>query len=192
MSCKYCKGYTDNEESICDICMLFGPPEKHDVEIEDENVREPDIIQVDIIQRPDEGQSIGTPKGIYFNNSEYNYLDPNTIWSFRQDIPELIVQDCIKEFNLDDEQAEKLRIILMARGVNKWMLVRRQFIKLKLQIKEMLKDKKDDKKVYRAVQQIYVKMQNMARMPRWVKWPNTTTHKWKNIEKDIEIKGKHC
>lgn len=177
MICRNCGEVdTKNENGICTFCSFF-PIKRKDEEREEIGKR---------------GQEIGSPKALCFNNAEYNYLDPNTIWSFRQNIPELVVQDCIKEFNLDDEQAEKLRIILMARGVNKWMLARREFIDLKHQVKEMLKGAKDDKKVHRVIQKIYVRMQNIARMQRWVEWPRSVTHKWKNIEKDIKKKGKHC
>lgn len=176
MNCIYCNGDTNNKEGICNICMIFGPP----IETQEETC---DI----------EKQYIGTNKGLHFYNSEYNYLNPSTIQSFRQNIPELIVRDCIKEFNLDDEQAEKLRMILMARGVNKWFYVRREFIRLKHYVKEMLKSSEypyGHKEVHKIIQNIYTKMQKMSRTSRWVKWPNTITHKWKNIEKIIEIKGK--
>lgn len=170
-------------------------------EIEEEKNNEKDIEQEDIDDIPRkhilehlEEQYVGIPRGLYFSNAELNYLNPRTIQSFRQNIPEIIVQDCIKEFNLDDEQAEKLRIILMARGVNKWFHARREFIRLKNQVKDMLKNKEgiyDDKRVHRIIEKIYVKMQNIANTPRWVEWPRTLTHKWKKIEKDIKVKGKH-
>lgn len=140
-----------------------------------------------------EEQRVGVPKWLLFNSTELNYLDENTIQSFRQNIPELIVSDCIKEFNLDDEQAERLRIILIARGVNKWFYVRREFIRLKHQIKDMLKSKDGvygDIRVHRIIEGIYIRMQNMAKMPRFVEWPRTLTHKWSRIERDIKIKGK--
>lgn len=188
MFCKSCGVELDDEEELCGLCMIFSDKDSVDKGIVAENkeiIVEDEGITV-------EEQKIGSPKGLYFNNAEYNYLNSNTIWSFRQNIPELIVNDCIKEFNLDDEEVEKLRIILMARGVNKWFYARREFIKLKHEVKEMLKSAKDDKKVHRIIEKIYVKMQNIAKMPRHVEWPRTVTHKWENIERDIEIKGKHC
>jgi len=213
MICKGCGGETDNDEGICNICMLFGSPKEYkeqgiDIVVEQEEMMEgkkeidgqqgieeeaEDMPRKHILEHLEE-QYVGIPRGIYFDNAEYNYLNQRTIQSFRQNIPELIVQDCIKEFNLDDEQAEKLRIILMARGVNKVFYIRRQFIKLKRQILEMLKSQEypySNKKVCKAVEKIYIKMQNITRIHRWIEWPRTTTHKWKNIEKDIDIKGKH-
>ena len=121
-------------------------------------------------------------------------INPYNIQSYRQNIPELIVRDCIREFNLDEEQAERLRIILLARGTSKWFFARREFIRLKHQVKEMLKSNQypyNDKKVHRVVQKIYVRMQNIAKLPRWIWWPITITHKWKKIEEKIIIKGRH-
>lgn len=121
-------------------------------------------------------------------------INPNNIQSCRQNIPELIVRDCIREFNFDEEQAERLRMILLARGVNKWFFARREFIRLKHQVKEMLKSDQypyNDKKVHRTVGKIYVRMQNIAKLPRWIWWPATITHKWKKIESKIIIKGRH-
>lgn len=47
------------------------------------------------------------------------------IWNFRQNNPELVVRDLEKLFNLNEEQKEQVRTVLMARGVNKWFKVRR-------------------------------------------------------------------
>lgn len=124
-----------------------------------------------------------------------NDIDHNNIWSVRQNIPELIVQDCIKEFKLTEDQAEKLRMILLIRGVNKWLYARREFIKLKHEVKEMLKSKEypfNDKNVHVIIEKIYVKMQHIAKMPRYIIWPKSITHKWSNIENKIVIKGRHC
>ena len=219
MICRGCGGETDNEEGMCNICMLFGPPKeykeqgidivierkemiegKKEIDSEQEEIEALQKIgQMECVPRKHilehlEDQYVGVPRGIYFNRAEFNYLNERTIQSFRQNIPEIIVQDCIKEFNFDDEQAEKLRIILMARGVNKWMFIRREFIRLKHQVKEMLKNKEGiygDIRVHRMIERIYIKMQNMAKTSRWVEWPNTVTHKWSRIEKDIKIKGRH-
>ena len=123
----------------------------------------------------------------------YN-INHHNIQSCRQNIPELIVRDCMREFDFDEEQAERLRAILLARGVNKWFYARREFIRLKHQVKEMLKSTKypySDKKVHRTVEKIYVRMQGIAKLPRWIWWPITITHKWKKIEDKIIIKGGH-
>lgn len=121
-------------------------------------------------------------------------LNERTIWSYRQNIPELVVQDCIKEFGLSEEQAEKLRMILLVRGVNKWLYARRKFLDLKHKTKAMLKEamERGDKKEIRTIEKIYVPMQNIARLPRWIEWPKTVTRNWKKIEEEIVIKGRHC
>ena len=123
--------------------------------------------------------------GILMETLEYN---PRTIWSARQDNPELIVQDLKKGFDLNEEQCEIVRKILLYRGVNKWFYARRLFIKLKHEVKEMLRADPRNK----TLQYINEKMQNIAKLPRWVEFPHTTTHNWRNIEKQIVIKGKHC
>lgn len=46
-------------------------------------------------------------------------IDEKTIWSSKQNHPELVVQDCKEEFNLTDKQCERLRFILMNRDINK-------------------------------------------------------------------------
>jgi hypothetical protein len=86
-----------------------------------------------------------------------------------------------------------MRMILLARGVNKWFFARREFIRLKHQVKEMLKSKQypyNDKKVHKTIENIYVRMQNIAKLPRWIWWPTTITHKWKKIEDRIIIRGR--
>ena len=121
-------------------------------------------------------------------------INPHNIQSCRQNIPELIVRDCIREFDLDEEEAERMRMILLVRGVNKWFYARRQFIKLKQEVKEMLKRAEypyNDKRIHRTVEKIYVKMQNITKLSRWIWWPITITHKWKKIEDKIIIKGRH-
>lgn len=94
----------------------------------------------------------------------------------------------------DEEDAEKMRRILLARGVNKWFYARREFIRLKHDVKDMLKSKEspyDRKDVHKVIEIIYSRMQNIARLPRWIWWPITITHKWKKIEDNIIIKGRH-
>jgi len=35
-------------------------------------------------------------------------------------------------------------------------------------------------------------MQEIAKLPRWIEWPKTTSRRWNKIEPLIEIKGKRC
>jgi len=122
---------------------------------------------------------------------EITHWDEKNIWSARQNNPELVVKDCQEEFNLTDEQCDKLRFILLKRGVNKWLYARRKFIAMKHELKEMLKEEKDKERL-KFLHKLNEKMQNIARMPRWVEWPDTTTRNWKKIEEGIVIRGRNC
>ncbi len=46
--------------------------------------------------------------------------------------------DAAKEFNLTKEQTERMRLILLYRGVNKWLYCRRLLIDFKHQVKDLL------------------------------------------------------
>ena len=117
-------------------------------------------------------------------------MTPTNIVSMRQNNPELIVQDCIIEFGLDEQQAERLRLILLSRGVNKWLYARRQFIKLKHEVKCRLKLTTIGTEQYKAYHWVNVRMQNIAKTPRWVEFPKTVTHNFRNIDSKIIIKGR--
>lgn len=157
-----------NEKYICYYCYIGRSEDKTEDEIREEELEKDRI--------------------------DLNSIDHHNIQNCRQNIPELIVRDCIREFNFDDEEAERLRIILIARGVNKCLFARREFIRLKHNVKEMLKSKESPynrKDVHKVIEIIYSRMQNIARLPRWIWWPITITHKWKKIEDKIVIKGRH-
>ena len=115
-------------------------------------------------------------------------FNPNTIWCARQNNPELVVQDLKKAFNLNEQQCQLVRYSLLIRGVNKWLYARRRFIKLKHDVKKMMNKNPHDKQL----QEINTRMQNIAKMPRWVEWPPTTTRNWGNIEEELFIQGRHC
>jgi hypothetical protein len=115
-------------------------------------------------------------------------FSPQTIWQARQNNPELVVEDLKEEFNLNGQQCQAVRYSLMIRGVNKWLLVRRRFLELKHDVKEMVKAHPEN----RELQLVYARMHEMANTPRWVEWPATLTHNWKNIEEEIYVAGKHC
>lgn len=119
--------------------------------------------------------------------------DENTIWNSRQNHPELVVQDCRKEFNLTDEQCDKLRFILLNRGINKWLYCRRHFIKLKHEIKHCLRiADRYNLREKTFLGKLNERMQNIAKTPRWVEW-NTHIHKkMRNNEREIKVKGRHC
>ncbi len=123
-------------------------------------------------------------------------VNPETIWMYRQNIPELVVQDAVKEFNLTEEQTERMRLILLYRGVNKWLYCRRLFIDFKHQVKDMLKNESNksikNKEKINLLHYINAELQHIAKQPRWIEWPITITHDWDKIESQIIIKGKKC
>jgi hypothetical protein len=114
-------------------------------------------------------------------------VNPNTIWGERQNNPELVVQDAKVEFGLTDEQCEKMREILMRRGVNKWLYARRLFIQLKHDCKEIVKH--GNVVEQKLIQPLYERMQHIANLPRWVEWPARTPKKLGNITRQIVVKG---
>ena len=98
---------------------------------------------------------------------------PKTIWNCQQNHPELVVLDCKREFGLDELQCARLREILLERGVNKWLYARRLFIRLKHQVKIMVKEATPRTKEHQLLNELNRTMQAIAKMPRWVEWsPN--------------------
>jgi len=129
-------------------------------------------------------------------------INEKTIWNSQQNHPELVVRDCIKEFNFNEKQCKKLRFIMMKRGINKWLYCRILFIGLKHKIKKELnqmriefeKDRKNKniKWKFNFLNKSNMEMQNIAKTPRWVEWGTHTHKKMSNNMKDITIKGRHC
>jgi len=123
-------------------------------------------------------------------------LNENTIWGMRQNHPELVVQDCKTEFGLTEAQCERLRQILMERGVNKWLLARLKFIDLKHELKDIVKKLNvkngHDKELRMTVLKTYERLQNICKMPRWVEWGKYPHKNMKNNEKEIIVKGRSC
>ena len=64
--------------------------------------------------------------------------NPGNIWNYRQNHPELVINDC-KYYGFTDGQASIVRQSLLVRGVNKWLKVRRDLIAYKLQIRSEIK-----------------------------------------------------
>ena len=119
-------------------------------------------------------------------------INEKTIWSSRQNHPELVVQDAKSAFNLTEKQCEELRFMLMNRGINKWLYARTRFIDLKHEIKEHLLASVPKTKEYKFLQWLNERMQNIARTPRWVEWGTRVHKKMSENKKDIIIKGRHC
>lgn len=120
----------------------------------------------------------------------------NTIWQLRQNQPELIIEDCKKFFKFNDKQCEKMREILMYRGVNKWLYARLLFINLKHSLKEKIKLLCRKEINYFETRKIFLKayaeMQEIAKMSRWVEWPKKVHKNMKNVKNNIKLLGKSC
>ena len=71
---------------------------------------------------------------------QYPEVSPRTIWNFKQNNPELVIEDVKEYLELNEEQCEMLRTIMLARGINKWLKVRRDLIAYKKQIKHEIKE----------------------------------------------------
>jgi uncharacterized protein (UPF0335 family) len=130
----------------------------------------------------------------------YPEVSPRTIWNFQQNNPELVVKDAKEYLNLNDEQCELLRTILLARGVNKWLKVRRDLIAYKKQLKHELKsvgkeayeikqqmkangyDEKlyrqylVDKELHKKLMKIRGDLKALCMTDRWQIWPKSTSH----------------
>lgn len=116
-------------------------------------------------------------------------INPNTIWNSQQNHPELVVQDAKEVFNLSEDECQQLRFILMNRGINKWLYARLLFIDLKHDVKDMLKASTPKTERHRLLQEINERMQNIAKMPRWVEWGTHRHRSMKNNRKEIIVKG---
>lgn len=119
-------------------------------------------------------------------------IDEKTIWNSQQNHPELVIQDAREAFGLTENQCQELRFILMNRGVNKWLYARLLFIDLKHDIKDWLKASEVKTERYRLLQEVNMRMQNIAKMPRWIEWGNHRHKHMKNNRREIVIKGKSC
>jgi SPX domain protein involved in polyphosphate accumulation len=118
-------------------------------------------------------------------------ITPSSIWNCQQNHPELVVQDATKAFELTPEQQEELRFILMKRGVNKWLLARHRMIKLKHRVKTALKQAATTKE-RKMLQRIQEELQNIAKAPRWVEWPQHRSKKMINNIKSCIERGNRC
>jgi len=117
-------------------------------------------------------------------------INERTIWGERQNHPELVVRDAVTAFGLTPEQATQLRFILMRRGVNKWLLARRRFIRLKHEVKDMLRAATPRTERHRLLQSINERMQHIAKMPRWVEWPSNTSAHADRDELLVVVRGR--
>jgi len=70
-------------------------------------------------------------------------VTPINIWNYKQNHPELIIND-LKNEGFTEEQINIVRISMLARGVNKWLKVRRDLIAYKKLLKHEIKQLMDD------------------------------------------------
>lgn len=68
-------------------------------------------------------------------------VDRTNIWNFSQNRPELVIQDAARYLGLDEEEQDKLRTILLARGVAKWLKVRRDLVAHKCNLRVRIRAK---------------------------------------------------
>jgi len=70
-------------------------------------------------------------------------VTPINIWNYKQNHPELIIND-LKNEGFTEEQINIVRISMLARGVNKWLKVRRDLIAYKKLLRHEIKQLMDD------------------------------------------------
>ena len=63
---------------------------------------------------------------------------PRNIWNFKQNHPELVIKDLIA-LGFNEKTILTVRMSMLARGINKWLKVRRDLIAYKKQIRNELK-----------------------------------------------------
>lgn len=119
----------------------------------------------------------------------FDNLSPETIWSFRQNHPELVVRDLRDRLELDEEQCQIVRDSLMARGINKWLKVRRDLIAYKKQIKNQIAEIEHDRiKLPKhsperkellirqnCLKKIRKDLKTMCMTERWQEWPTSVS-----------------
>ena len=119
------------------------------------------------------------------DKKEPEHPTPENIWNFRQNHPELVVRDLAEKLNLDEYQQQIVRDSLMARGVNKWLKVRRDLIAYKKLLKhEVARIEKErvalpkwspERKrllsVQNRVREIRKDLKTLCMTERWQEWP---------------------
>jgi len=123
---------------------------------------------------------------------ELKTVNPDTIWNANQNHPEYVVQDMKELFDLSEEQIKLVRRVLLYRGVNKWLYCRYKFIQLKHEVKNELGKAEAGSQLQKILNYLNMRMQNIAKTPRWVEWGPHIHHKMgKNIA-EVKIRGRHC
>ena len=110
-------------------------------------------------------------------------LSPETINNFRQNSPELVIEDARRMLGLTAQQGETLRDILLARGINKWLKARRDLIALKCELKGAIhricaagvKGNAAQKAYLKALMTVQGRIRAICHQARWVEWPHLRT-----------------
>ena len=115
-------------------------------------------------------------------------IDKKQIWNYDQNIPDLIVDDLISELNIKDNEKNRNIIysVLLKRGVNKWLMVRKLLIRLKKLYQEDIKKCQKDlneakisenwnehsnlKSKIKLLDKIREQLKLLCQSPRWVIW----------------------
>ena len=116
----------------------------------------------------------------------YKYPDLSIIKykieSYRQNFPELVIRDAQEYLELTDKQCDTLRNILLARGVNKWLKVRKDLVTYKTTIK------KEITRLCNALHDARIELKNYPKLTR-SEMSCEQFKKWKNISKKrVEMK----
>ena len=139
-------------------------------------------------------------------------ISKKQIWNYNQNLPDLVVDDLISELNIEDNEnnRDKIYSILLKRGVNKWLMVRKLLIRLKKLYQEDIKKCQNDlneakrsedytrysnlKIKIRLLYKIREQLKLLCQSPRWVIWnqkeiglidtigiPTNTATNWVNL-----------
>lgn len=117
--------------------------------------------------------------------NDYPEVSRRTIWNFRQNSPELVVRDLRDYLGLNEEQCQFVRTVLLARGINKWLKVRRDIIAYKKQIRNEIKDteqarakeqptslkRKELLVRSKTLQSVRCTLKQLCMTDRWQPWP---------------------
>ena len=91
-------------------------------------------------------------------------ITPENIWNFKQNHPELVIKD-LKELGFSHDIIETVRHSMLARGINKWLKVRRDLISYKKTLHHEIKELND-----------LVPYLKQEMTKKWVDFNNATPH----------------
>ena len=117
--------------------------------------------------------------------TDYPEASRRTIWNFRQNHPELVIRDLREYLGLSEEDLDFVRTVLLARGINKWLKVRRDLIAYKKQLRHDIKRVEADRcalpkghprrrgllEKSKALQSVRATLKTLCQTDRWQIWP---------------------